>query len=257
MIFVFSLMIAVLRKGKRIFTRVRWDLVLFFFVLLCLTAYIVTRVRPFNHARYILPTYPALFGLAFIALMVFIQQRIVRIVILSIMAALSLASNFRTIDPLSRWVFGTFDFGNHKMLDVASIFGDSRRDELVYNLEYMNLQYLTNIAAEHLPIDRDSIIFIGGVDGSQWPFAVQAQNSHGVPFTYRFAVRFFADKKNMTPEKMREYGNPSVFYFFAFPNNENGPNLNYLKDHYPLIGGQEFDYKGYRMKVYAFRNAPV
>jgi hypothetical protein len=256
-VLVLSLVIAILCRGKRIAKGIRWDLLLFLLGSLCLTVYVTTCLRPFNNARYILPTTPVLFALAFAALTVLVRQRVMRIAILSVMVILAIASNFRTIDPVSRWVFGTFDFGGHKMLDVASFFGNSRRDELVYNLEYTNLQYLANSAAEHLFIDRDSIIFIGGKDDSLWPFAVPARDSRDMPFTNRFPVRFLADQQLMTPEKMREYGNPSVFYFFAFPNNENGPNLNYLKDHYPLLGEQEFDYKGYRMKVYAFRNAPV
>jgi len=55
----------------------------------------------------------------------------------------------RTIDPLSRWLFGTFPFGQRDLLELTSITHEccaAGRDQLVYNLEFTTLAALMDDA---------------------------------------------------------------------------------------------------------------
>jgi hypothetical protein len=68
------------------------------------------------------------------------KKRAVRLAVLAVILVLSSLEISRTVDPLSKAAYGTFDFGDHKMLKVVSITeeccGLAGRDQLVYNAEY-------------------------------------------------------------------------------------------------------------------------
>lgn len=108
------------------------------------TLFLVTRFPTFNNVRYLLPAFPMLviiFGVATAAL---IRKPALRTAVLVIAGCLQLSSMSRTIDPLSRSVFGEFPFGRHALLDMTSLTGECcgrGRDQLVYNLQFTYFDY--------------------------------------------------------------------------------------------------------------------
>jgi hypothetical protein len=61
----------------------------------------------------------------------------------AVLGALFALSSFRTVDPVSMATTGTFDFGTHKMLKMTALTGECcghGRDQLVYNLEFLQFQ---------------------------------------------------------------------------------------------------------------------
>jgi hypothetical protein len=231
--------------------RARKDYLIMTLATFLLLLYIVTRYRPWNNARYVLLTLPPLLLLSSTSLLILIERKFTRILILSVTLALVVLSNFRTIDPISRKVYGTFDFGDHPMLDVISFYGWTRKDAITYNLEFMNLETLANEAAEDLGWRSSSLVFVGDRGEFWWPFAVQSPKGQ----IERFSIRLVADQAKMTPEELQKSGK-SAFYFLAFPNLHNEENLAYLRNHYPLVTSKEYEHNGYRLTVSTFRNAP-
>src|SRR5213075_1400637 len=82
--------------------------------------YLVTRYPTFNNPRYVLaalPLFVLVFGMAAVAS---IPRQWLRSAIMVLTAVLGICSMNATIDPLSRLVFGTFPFGQHRMLHMTS-----------------------------------------------------------------------------------------------------------------------------------------
>jgi hypothetical protein len=110
----------------------------------------------FVNARYFLPLAPLLL-LCFASALGAIDppRPILRASVIAAVAALFLASAFRTIDPLSRAVFGTFPFGKRSLLYMTSItheccgFG---RDQMIYNLEFTQVHHLLEDVHARFPL---------------------------------------------------------------------------------------------------------
>lgn len=114
---------------------------LFCILLFVICVYAVTRFRPYNNARYVLLTYP-LFVIAFgYALIYVFRERRARLMYLCTALALIFVSNFQTIDPVSRKFYGTFPPGEYPILEMIPDMHSPlfMRDEMVYNLEFMQL----------------------------------------------------------------------------------------------------------------------
>src|SRR5205823_8781470 len=114
---------------------------LFIALSLVLLVYVVTRFRFTNGARYVLLVSPFLILAFYHALLSLTRRSLTRVLYLATCALLVFVSNFRTIDIVSRTIFGTFPFGSHQMLNTTSLAGGLRLDSIVYNLEFLELQY--------------------------------------------------------------------------------------------------------------------
>ncbi|MBS2024787.1 MAG: hypothetical protein JST92_20520 [Deltaproteobacteria bacterium] len=105
--------------------------------------FVFTRYPTFINPRYFLPAWPLLLLCAWAALSTF--RPLVRRGALLVMAVAFLAGNFRSIDPVSRAIWGTFPFGDHELYELTSFTGECcgrSRDQLVYNLEHVELHRL-------------------------------------------------------------------------------------------------------------------
>lgn len=121
------------------------------------TVLLLTRFRTFANVRYFLPVFPLLllaFGRSLAELRVPMRGRAP---LVAACAAIFFVSNTRTIDPVSRTIFGVFPFGDRSMLNVTSVTHECcgrGRDQLVYNLEFAELHYLADEAIPKLFGDR-------------------------------------------------------------------------------------------------------
>jgi hypothetical protein len=105
------------------------------------TIYFLTRFPTSNNLRYLGPAYPLVALLFCIALRSTMPRAAVRNGILAIVVFLQAVSIFRTIDPVSKHVAGTFRFGSHDILAIGTASHDGccgyGRDQLLYSPEFM------------------------------------------------------------------------------------------------------------------------
>ncbi|MBU0762694.1 MAG: hypothetical protein KKD39_06675, partial [Candidatus Altiarchaeota archaeon] len=136
--------------------RLKPNLVLFLTSSLIPLAYLLSKIRNNNNPRYMLITAPFFILLFSLFLMKTIKRKPHRTALLIILLTLIYASAYRTIDPISKSFYGVFEFGDQQILQMIkyvqrNYFG---RDQLVYNFEYMNLEYLTEDIVTDLGIEN-------------------------------------------------------------------------------------------------------
>lgn len=109
---------------------------LFAGLLLVGTILILSRFIPYSNARYLLVACPLFLLLLFLLQVQCLCRVSTRLVLGGLYLAVFLPGLFRTVDPISRYAFGTFSFGEHQMLAMATLGKDSTeyfgRDQLVY-----------------------------------------------------------------------------------------------------------------------------
>jgi hypothetical protein len=214
--------------------------------------YIVTRFRFSNGARYTLLASPLLI-LAFYHSLLALSPRVIgRLIYLTLCAVVVFLSNFRTLDFVSRSIFGTFAFGSHRLLDMTSLAGGLKLDSIVYNLEFLQLQYLFGDMVRDVRPRPGSVLLMGNaiykfppdVDGRD--YSITANPSHAVPFF----VAIGDVKRDVIASHVRHDG--ELFYYVAFPNADNAQLTPLLKA-YPLAATKEYQRFGYTLASYTFR----
>ena len=227
-------------------------------VFLCLSliglVYVVTRFRPTNAARYVLLASPVLIVGFYRALLSLCAAHIIRVAYLAVCVALVLLSNFRTLDFVSKSIFGTFDFGSHALLDMPSLTGGLKLDTLVYNLEFVQLQYLFGDMVRDVRPRPGSVLLMGNaiynfppeVDGRS--YRLTADPSHAVPLF----VAIGDVKRDVLQLHVRRAG--ELFFYVAFANADNDQLRNLLKE-YALVATRQYQRNGYTLDLYTFRFA--
>ena len=225
---------------------------LFLGLLLAGLVYITTRYRPYNNARYVLLVSPILIVVCYGALLSIVSSHRARLAYLGICAALVAGSNFRTIDVVSEMAFGTFHFGSHTLLDMPSLIGGLKLDSLVYNLEFLQLEYLYADMVRDVRPHADTVLLMGNaiwnfppeIDGRT--YALTADPSHAMPLVVAVG--------NLARPRLQEHmhHDGEVFLYAAFANADN-QELLALRDRYEFIGTKRYDRHGYTLDLYMFR----
>jgi hypothetical protein len=130
-------------------------------VLTFLLTYLLTSFRTWGNLRYFALLYPLFVMLAFAAMLRLGAGARVRTAALAVIGALFVMSVYRSWDPVSRAVYGTFDVGQRDMYRMSSITGryaGPGRDDLVYNLQFTGYHYAQN-ALFHALQATDSTAF--------------------------------------------------------------------------------------------------
>jgi len=210
------------------------------------TLFVLTRYRTFDNVRYFLPVLAPLMLVSTRSLVALVPWGRLRTGVLACTAVLLLASGFRASDPVTTRAFGTFDFGIRPMLRMTSItreccgFG---RDQLVYNLEFAKLHYLTSDALQALPLDGTPLachslanfFLVGPLD----------------PATHRRSVRRDAlpePRWISWPALARAGTLPPRVRLFDFPNFEPNENAAWLS-RYEIAERHLFERDGYALEV--------
>ena len=138
-------------------------------ILAALTAFTLTRFATFANARYLL-VFAGPLLLLFVAALVALRFRpTARRVILACLVVLIGVSVERTIDPVSRTLFGTFPFGRTEMLRMTSISRECcgpGRDQLAYNLEFTTLAALSDDALAGMGAGDSTMVVVP--DSTSW-----------------------------------------------------------------------------------------
>jgi hypothetical protein len=122
----------------------------------------LTRYSSWGNSRYLLPVFALTPLMLYAALVRFGVPASARRSLLGALAVLLAISVVRTIDPVSRVVYGTWNFGEHRMLRMTRVTGEccgAGRDQLVYNLQFTALADLTSDATAALVDDSTTIFF--------------------------------------------------------------------------------------------------
>jgi hypothetical protein len=212
------------------------------------TTYTLTRYETFSHARYLLGIVPLFVLLFLVALRVVVPRARPRYAFLGLTLLVLLASDFRTIDPVSRRLWGTFSFGRHELLKLTSWNNECcgySMDQLVYNLEYLKFDAIQNA------IFRDirppwSGAFVGNEKawlmrpGPVTPEGRRTMRVWDLAWVHYLSVNDLERRKPPT----------DTVYFVAFPNFDNGPDLQRLRRSYSVMSRKSYERSGYAVPVY-------
>ncbi|MEX2316621.1 MAG: hypothetical protein WD669_05680 [Pirellulales bacterium] len=220
--------------------------------------YLHTRVLLWNNPRYVLPLFVFLLT-GFVVAVSQLHARFPRLAAAAVIACLPLfiASQFFTIDPLSKRTFRTFDFGQHEMLSMGGFrrlplnwrhayYG---RDQQVYNLQFVKFSELAEQAVREFGLDAHYVtgpVFTGWTD-------FQNYDEHSL----RRSMRPDARKIDFFPieQASDDYRNgkrQGGFVFLAFPNVINDDTLHVLRKRYESLSERTVSCGGYSIQAYEF-----
>jgi hypothetical protein len=111
--------------------------------------WLLSRYQTYSNARYYLPVYPLALLVSYASLVRLGASTRTRTAAFAVLGLLLAVSATRTVDPVSRALWGTFAVGDRPLLVSTSLTGEccgAGRDQLVYNLEFTQLDALTSEA---------------------------------------------------------------------------------------------------------------
>ncbi|PYP77183.1 MAG: hypothetical protein DMD35_16175 [Gemmatimonadetes bacterium] len=149
----------------------------FVVVVLLANVWLLSRFVTFSNPRYYLPVFPLGLLVAYAALVRLRVRPLGRAAILASVTALLAISAVRTVDPVSRVVWGTFKVGDRSLLSITSLRNECcghGRDQLGYNLEFTEFASLQDALYERLK-PTDSTVLVLPPNGD-W-FTVDALDS--------------------------------------------------------------------------------
>jgi hypothetical protein len=222
--------------------------------------YLLTRYRTFNNVRYLLPLFPLVYIAAYHALRWLDTTRRTRIAVLSLTLAGAFVSCFRTVDPVSMGVFGTFRFGDHVMLKmegeepyVASGFVHAGfgygRDSLVYSLEFTRMSDAQNALMRMIDPDRPPLLVVhdhadffllGAIDAKTRKRTLRQEGVRTIPIA------------NHTPFLRAQPPVPHAI-FVAYPNYDSVRPLEQLAARYDVGPPQYVGEDGYVIAIHELR----
>jgi len=221
----------------------------FITLLFIATVYALTRFLTFSNVRYLLPAMPLLLVASYAALVRLLPAARPRRLALVTYALLLVVSAERTVDPISRRLWGTFPFGSHQMLRMASVTGECcgiGRDQLVYSLEFTRLHDVMDDALAELRADSASLIIIPA--NTSW-YTIG-------PVDRRTHRRTLRRTDTVTPlavehgEIMKATVRPDRFTFLALPNADVPRALTNLGLFYEWGAPRRFERSGYAILAY-------
>lgn len=132
-------------------------------LILGLGLFVLTRFPTFSHPRYILGLFPFLLLLFARALSSLVRHERLRRLVAACVLVLFALSNARTLDPVSRELWGTWTFGERELLRVTGITGECcghGLDGLVYNQQFTALGALFDATLERLAPAPDDLFLV-------------------------------------------------------------------------------------------------
>jgi hypothetical protein len=224
-------------------------------LLAIVTAFVLSRFITYGNIRYYLVT-TALVPVVFVVSLHRLQvPPRWRWGIISGYALTLLVSNVRTLDPVSRAVYGTFPFGRHDMLHMTRVTGEccgTGQDQLAYSLEFTVIHDLVDDALSTLaPPDSAVLIVpdstswfqIGPLDASTHRRTLRRHDIVHIPVSEPLAVLALATR-------------PALAYYIALPNGNNDRALADLRRIYDVGPARRFERRGYSLATYVLRSPP-
>ncbi len=191
---------------------------------------------------------PLFVVLFLVALRVVVPRARLRYAFLGLTFLVLLASDFRTIDPLSRRLWGTFPFGRHELLKVTSWNNECcgySMDQLVYNLQYLKFHEIQNLIFGDLkPTVKTTFVGTFFVNF----YLAQAVTPEGER-TLRTRDTLLVRYLTVDQVESRKVP-PETVYFVAFPNFDNGADFQRLRRNYAVASVKSYEKSGYAISVF-------
>ncbi len=215
----------------------------------------LTRIRTSVMVRYLAIVYPWLVLVLLAVLVYWIRLAWLRRGVLLSCATLFVVSTFRTIDPVSRYLYGTFRFGEHRWLAMTSISQECcgrGLDQLVYNLEFVRLHEALDEVLAGIRPSWDAPLVLP--DAADW-FLLPRRDKASA---HRVFARAGAERPPHmdTVELLTMPKPPSDFDFLALPTADYEQARSQLESRYREIGSAAFGRDGYWMKVHRMTSRP-
>jgi hypothetical protein len=227
--------------------------------LLCLVSceiFIVSLVRPYSNPRYCMIVIPSLLIGACRSYSLRLPSAAQRIGITAALIGLFLFAGVRTIDPVSKWFFGSFRFGSHRLLHMTD--GSKEccgygRDQLVYNLEYSKIPEICELILQAIdPAEGTVIVTHRDAGWNVFPeINATTNNSAFVRSLKRAIVPTYLD----CDELLESSDRPKELFYIAFPNFDNSTDLERILQIYPSRSSKTFSVNGYEILVYHFKKS--
>jgi hypothetical protein len=228
---------------------------LFVVLLFVGTFYLLTRFQTYVTLRYLLPIYPLFFATALFALGFLTRRAWARRGVLAAAALLMFASNYRTIDPVSRAVFGTWRFGDRPILEMTSLTGECcgyGRDQLVYDLEYTKFDDVQNEIYEALRPTPETTIVMPTLADYYLAGPLDRRTFHR---TLRL-TNVFMPRYGLAVPFLHRPRKPEEIYFVGYPNFAYRGELALIEKLYAVEWKREFGSRGYTVPVWKMRLRP-
>ena len=252
-IWLVAVVAAVLRdRGVPLADRLDRRRTLLFVLVWAAAVYLLTRYPTFNNPRYLLPAFALLVVGFGVAAATVIPRATTRAAVLLLAAALQLASMWHTVDPLSRGIYGTFDFGRHPMLKMTSMSGECcghGRDQLVYNLQFTQFHYIQDALFRTLRPDQDDAFLVSRYT----PWYLHGQLD-AVTRTRTLRTDNVIRPRFLSLDDLRAGAPfPERATYLSFPNIQDAHERRVLSRYYEARGPVLFDNHGYRIAVFDLR----
>jgi hypothetical protein len=149
----------------------------FIIVVLVADVWLLSRYMTYSNTRYYLPVLPLALIAAYAALVRLRLPAFGREALLMAVTLLLAVSTVRTLDPVSRKIWGTFSFGDRLILSINTLTDECcglARDQMAYNLEFTELASLQDMLYARLePSDSTVLVLprdadwhtVGALDG--------------------------------------------------------------------------------------------
>jgi len=213
------------------------------------TVYALTRFVVFSNVRYLFPAFALLLICAYAALLRLSPNARPRRLALVAYALMLGISAERTVDPISRRLWGTFPFGSHDMLRMTSLTGECcgiGRDQLVYSLEFTRMHDVMDDALSALAPDSASLIVIPA-NTSWYTIGPLDRQTHRRTLRRTETVAPPAVEHG---EIMKAPVRPERFTFLALPNADIPRALANLGLYYEWGSPRRFERSGYAIAAY-------
>lgn len=126
------------------------------------TAFVAFVAFNLTYITYIIPRYVVVIGFFLVLFMLVslvyaVYSRVIRLGILGVVVLLLTAQTFRTVDPVSKWLFGTAPFGKQVILQIDNP-GEAVGNGFVYNSEFTAIDKLFNLMQRAMPMSKDTVL---------------------------------------------------------------------------------------------------
>jgi hypothetical protein len=209
---------------------------------------LLTRYSTFNNVRYFAALYPLVVLGAGWALCTLELRAEIRRMVLALALALGFSFNFRSHDPLSTALFGSFPFGEHTMLRMGApdpCCGHGR-DQLAYNFEITQLHYLQDEVYRALRPTPETVLVAADMADFNLSGRIDAQ-------TFERTLRFEGSYAIRVHDVSRVIGMkplPEQVHFIVFPNFDNTRAYTLLAARYRQVGERTYERGGYALRVH-------
>ena len=211
--------------------------------------FVLSRFTTYANVRYVLVELAIMYVPFYAALLALGLAPVARRAVLAAFGLALLVSNVRTIDPVSRTLYGTFAVGDRSLLRMTRITYEccgAGRDQLAYNLEFTTLEALISDALAAIA-PRDSALVIVPT-ATNWFVATRVD-----PVTHRRTMR---RTPSIVPTVVETDALDSLgwhdrpAHYLALPNAWPEVPLDSLTRHYIVGPERRLRRDGYALSVY-------